>query len=164
MNANRISVYSFIGLCCLLLTQPACAVKHRTLTDGHQKAIPHNLLPQPAQKSIAQTRNITFSNKITPPMLVYTYLFIKYSPSRFNVTINGETIEPGQEKTIKVTNNTIKVQYYFEFGSHRSGTRAIEYSVAQTPATASLTFAWKKKIRITIDGATPLSAVELVVA
>ncbi len=171
MNAKKVKVCSVLGLACVLLTQPSCATQPQQL---HQKKQPiYNQLPQPkalpapkeipANKPVANTRQITIKNNITTGMLAYTYLFIKYSPSIFTVSVNGQQIEPGQEKTITVTDNKIKVQYHFEFSVHRSGTRSAEYSVAKTPQVASLTFGWKKKIRISIDGTTPISAEEVMV-
>jgi hypothetical protein len=153
------SVCGVLGLSCFLITQSSC------LAESH-KPQPNK---QPSQKQLPQkvvtgTRQVTFKNGITKPMLAYSYLFIKYSPSRFTVSINGQQIDPGQEKAITVTHNKITVQYAFEFGTHRSGTRSAEYSVDENTTTAAFTFGWKKTIRIAIDGTTPISEKELVVA
>lgn len=173
MNTKRVSVCSILGLGCLLLTQLSCSAQQKKPVPNKQ-LVAQSQLPQqkaqptqketPAPKPTASTRQVTFKNDITKPMLAYTYLFIKYSPSLLTVSVNGQQIDPGQEKTITVTDNKIMVQYHFEFSTHRSGTRTIEYTVDKTATKTSFTFNWKKKIRIAIDGATPVGNQEKIVA
>lgn len=143
----------------LLLLTSSCSAAPQT------KPAPQPKIVSAPQKQAPTSRTITFKNNIKPAQLAYHYApFINPKPSTFTVSINGERIDQGQEKAIPVTNNKIKVQYYFAFGTRRNGTRSTEYTLADKVTRASFTFAWDKAIRISIDGATPCSETEAVVS
>lgn len=152
MKTSTGSICKLLMIGCILITQPACSQQTKQIKKAPQAPAATQKV---AQHKTPQTTQLTIKNNITPSMLAYTYLFIKYTPSLFTVKINGQLIEPGQEKTITVTDNKITVQYYFEFSTHRSGKREAEYTIKDTHKPASLTFNWKKKVRISIDGAQP---------
>ncbi len=102
-------------------------------------------------------RTIKVKNNITDKDKKYKFMFTKYTPSKFSIKVNGLPIEQGKEKNITIKQDKFKVRYDFEFGKHRSGANIVEFSLPKKIDSISITFNWKKKWRILIEGATPLS-------
>ncbi len=110
---------------------------------------------------LAKSREITVKNSITEKMTKYRHLFGRYKPSHFAISVNGEKIDLGKKKAISISNNKMKVRYDYEFGKHKTGAKVVEFSVPETLKVATIKFAWKKKWRVLIKGATPLSVKEI---
>lgn len=109
----------------------------------------------------AGSRQITVENAITEKMTKYRHIFGRYKPSNFAISVNGKKIDLGKKKEIVISDNKMKVRYDYEFGTHKTGAKIVEFSVPDTIKVATITFNWKKKWRILIKGAKPLSVEEI---
>jgi hypothetical protein len=154
MNARNHCVCKMLLLNAILITQQSFA---RTIQP---QEVPTQ--PRPHMQT-HKTTLINFKNDITKKMTEYRYMFFTYKPDVLTVTINGESVEPGQSKAIAITDNKVNIRYHFQFGSHRSGIRAAEYEINKTDKPQSLRFNWKNKNRISLSGATCLSPEDIVV-
>ena len=109
----------------------------------------------------AGSRKITIKNDITEKMTKYRHILGRYKPTNFAISINGQKVDLGQEKTVTISDNKLKVRYDYQFGSHKTGAKVVEFLVPENMKFATITFNWKKKWRILINRATPLSVEEI---
>lgn len=111
--------------------------------------------------AVAGSRTIKVKNGTTNSMQKYKYLFMKIKPTKFSIQANKQSIEQGEEKTIKISNNKLNVRYDYEFQNGRKGAKVVTFSIPEKLQSITITFAWKKKWRILINGAQPEAVQEL---
>lgn len=99
-------------------------------------------------------RVITVNNKITKDMLGYKYIIMNY-PSSFNVKVNNKTIAPGTSAQIPLKGNTLSVQYEYEFGKRRKGSKIIDFTVDPSSSETNLTFSWADDWRVKLSNGKP---------
>lgn len=88
---------------------------------------------------------LTIKNNITQEMLSYKHWSRKkpYTPSTFELTINGTIITPEQEITIENTNEPLYIGYRYIFmNGVRTGEREIPVTLQTTTKTVNITFSW----------------------
>lgn len=111
-------------------------------------------LPHTTPQTLTTKKSITVHNKITKDMLGYKYIIMNY-PSVFSIKVNDVLIPAGQSQTIAITNNILTVQYEYEFGKRRKGSKAIEFKVPATIKNTDLTFSWNDDWRVKLSNGTP---------
>jgi hypothetical protein len=118
--------------------------------------------PAPEKKEIDIKKNqaprtIKITNSIEDRQLAYNYCFVSYSPTSFNVQVNGKTIDPTKSEMISISDNKITVRYDYAFlGGKRKGCKEIEFEIDPGATDLSMNFSWNKESRIVIDKAKPV--------
>lgn len=107
------------------------------------------------------SRKVSINNEITHNMLGYKYWGIKYHPSKFVLSVNGQEIENESTKIITLNpDQTIKVHYEYEFlNGRRKGWRETIYKVAENIDKINISFDWhNKSSHLLIDNVTLISS------
>ncbi|BDC35038.1 hypothetical protein Noda2021_09960 [Candidatus Dependentiae bacterium Noda2021] len=104
--------------------------------------------------TLTTKKSLTVHNKITKEMLGYKYIIMNY-PSYFSIKVNDVLIPAGQSQNIVVTNNRVSVQYEYEFGKRRKGSKVIEFTLPATIKNTDLTFSWNDDWRVKLSNGTP---------
>lgn len=101
-----------------------------------------------------QERIVKIHNNITKDMLGYKYIIMNY-PSSFVIKINNKVVAPGSTESIVVKDNTLSVQYEYEFGKRRKGSKIIDFKVDPSTTESNLTFSWSDDWRVKLSNGTP---------
>lgn len=118
-----------------------------------QPSVTMNSTPKELPTSQA-VRTITVNNKITKDMLGYKYIIMNY-PSSFNIKVNNKMIAPGSSAQIPLKGNTLSVQYEYEFGKRRKGSKIIDFTVDPSSSETNLTFSWADDWRVKLSNGKP---------
>lgn len=127
-------VIHFLTLVFVMSTMPACG--------------------QTNSQTESQLRTITVNNKITKDMLGYKYIIMNY-PSSFKIKVNNKPIAPGSSEKIALKGNTLSVQYEYEFGKRRKGSKIIDFVVDPSSTETNLTFSWSDDWRVKLTNGKP---------
>jgi hypothetical protein len=97
-------------------------------------------------------RTIKITNNINTKKLDYSKLFVTYTPTTFEVTVNGTLIAPQASAPIKVTGDTVVITYYCEFkDGARKSSHEYTYKLGAKITDCTVTFDWHKEPRIALD-------------
>jgi hypothetical protein len=111
---------------------------------------------------IPRDRTITIQNDITHKMITYKHWTGSYTPSIFDVSINGQILKEGEKRSITIHDNKLIISYRYSFmKGYRVGARNITFKVNPEAQLLSITFAWKNKWHVLLDQASPELAEEI---
>lgn len=128
-------------------------------TDTPIKEMPNT--PESSEHQQSVSRTIAVTNKITDKMLYYKKGFMQYLPE-FSITVNGISLEQGQEKPIEIPNGVLKVTYSYNFANgYKTGMKSVLFNVPEDLKELAITFNWKNDWRVVVDGATPFEVIVL---
>ena len=114
------------------------------------------------QRQTNTKRTILVINNITPKMKKYKHWAGRFKPSIFFISINGKKIEKDKPTTVRITNDTLRVRYDYEFGTRKTGAKVVEFLVPDDTKEIIIQFKWHHKWRILIEGARPQS-IEIII-
>jgi hypothetical protein len=116
-------------------------------------------LALPAHK----TRTIKIYDDITDAMLSYKHWTGRYTPTFFELAVNGTLFQDTQDPlSIQVIDSLLMIRYTYEFmNGRRGGSKEVTFQLDEQCDEFHITFSWKDEWRIIIDHATPLSVLEL---
>jgi len=117
---------------------------------------------QKSAQSKSITRTITVKNSITPAMLSYAHWTGTYSPSVFEIEVNGTPLAQGAQTVIPLDkDNSFAVSYHYSFmNGYKTGARKVTFSVdpeksePEKHGIVELGFSWKNKWHVISDQAT----------
>jgi len=108
--------------------------------------------------STIYARDVIIKNGITDKMEKYPYLFMKIKPTKFFISVNGKKLEQNKQEKFSIKNNKLNVRYDYEFqNGRRKGAKVVTFSIPEKIDELTIKFKWKKKWRVQIKGAKPLS-------
>jgi hypothetical protein len=109
----------------------------------------------------AISREVIVKNSITPTMLAYAHWTGTYSPTLFEIEVNGSRLEQDAQTKIALDqNNNFTVSYRYSFmNGYKTGARKVTFSVKpenNIPENniIELGFSWKNKWHVISDQAT----------
>ncbi|MEX0849022.1 MAG: hypothetical protein WD055_02240 [Candidatus Dependentiae bacterium] len=108
------------------------------------------------QKNKKTTRVVTVKNSITKEMISYSKCFASYTPD-FSLTINDQTIQPGEEKKINITNDQLTTSYSYNFlNGFKKGKRTVEFEMPSDKEKFEITFSWEDDWHVLIKNSKPI--------
>ena len=99
------------------------------------------------------TRQITFTSKLTDEKKAYTLYVGSYKPSKFKLKINGHKIKDGQSITLAIEDNKFLARYDYEFRAmfqHFAGYREAGFEADPNRDHYDIDFSWKSDDRFII--------------
>jgi len=112
--------------------------------------------------SSPKTRSVTFINDITKKDQSYSYFGISYCPTEFKVLVNAECLEPGAQKAIPLSGDSVIIRYEYSFLSGRfRGAKEITFKLDTTKDRELITFSWRNPWRLALSDAKPLKVKEI---
>lgn len=114
-----------------------------------KKPVARIAVATPPAVSVAQVApqpRVTVINNITPEMTTYPHWTKDYTPTTFEISVNGETLNPLEQKEIVVKDNApLKVSYKYSFlNGYRTGEKEESFTVSpDITEPISLEFSWK---------------------
>ncbi len=106
-------------------------------------------------------RTITICNGITKKMISYNKSFLSYTP-HFQLRVNDIALKPGEQKSIDVEDDKLKVTYTYNFlNGYKKGTKEITFKLQPAQKDLNVKFSWQNDWRVIIGRATPIEKKEL---
>lgn len=101
-------------------------------------------------------RSITIKNGITPQMLKYKHWTGTYTPTFFEILIDGKVVPEGDEVSVSIEDNILVVAYRYSFmNGYKTGARKVVFKVNEMSSTVNLAFSWKTKWHVLTEQAEP---------
>jgi hypothetical protein len=119
------------------------------------------------KKAILEKKSIKVTNKITNDMVTYKGDRAPWPivPTVFKLTVNGNEIKQNDTQQIDVADNTIRINYEWEFKKmyvvHHREYRAVDFTIATTSQDFTIQFSWDDDFRLLVDNATAIQCVNL---
>ena len=122
-----------------------------SLTEAEIPAVPQT---KEQAKVSTESRTVKIKNNVVEKKLKYKYLFLTYIPTKFSITINDQELKQDEEMDVTIKDNKLSVRYDYEFmDGKRTGAKVVHFEVDPEAQELDLSFSWKDKWRVIIDGA-----------
>jgi hypothetical protein len=144
----------------IVISTHVCISKHRDIEKKDTQS--RNAVNTERDKPKKQKRTVTIKNNISEEEVSYKHWTGKYKPTTFVISVNGQHIEPGQEKEVAINSDEeLKVRYDYSFANgYKTGAKEVAFDINETTKKADISFSWDDEWRIQIENGIPKSVEE----